>query len=154
MKSKYILIICTVFLTRVGMAQNNQLFDKYAEMDHVTSVYISKAMFQMMPVIEQVGVNLMNMKGKIESLQLVTTERQDLVPQMRKEFSGLIHTGHEELMRVRDGKTRVTFYSNMKGEQIKDLIMLADADSTYTVIQLTGNFTLQDIQEITQEMSK
>ncbi|MDL2221517.1 DUF4252 domain-containing protein [Parabacteroides sp. OttesenSCG-928-N08] len=154
MKIRYILIICALICTRVGMAQNNQLFDKYAEMDHVTSVYISKAMFQMMPVIEQVGVNLMNMKGKIESLQLVTTERQDLVPQMRKEFSGLIHTGHEELMRVRDGKTRVTFYSNMKGEQIKDLIMLADADSTYTVIQLTGNFTLQDIQEITQEMSK
>jgi len=150
MKTKNILLIICLFCTSVGFAQNN-LFDKYADMDDVTSVFISKAMFQMMPAIEQVGVNLMNMKGKIESLQLVSTEKQNKIPQMKKEFSQLVTAQHKELMRIKDGKDRVNFYSDMKGDQIKELIMLAETDSSYTAIQLIGNFTLQDIQDIAKQ---
>ncbi|MDR0428965.1 MAG: DUF4252 domain-containing protein [Tannerellaceae bacterium] len=154
MKAKYLLIPTLCFLcTTVGFAQS-KLFDKYANMDDVTSIFISKTMFQMMPTVENIGLNLMNMKGKIESLQLVTTEKQERFPQMREEFKTLINSQHQELMRVKDGKTRATFYVNMKGEQIKDLLMLADTDSSFTVIQLVGNFTLQDIQEIVQEINK
>ena len=43
-----ILLLCCV---NICFAQN-RLFDKYADMDDVTSVYISKKMFQMMPVME------------------------------------------------------------------------------------------------------
>jgi len=60
-----ILLLCCV---NICFAQN-KLFDKYADMDDVTSVYISKKMFQMMPVMETAGLNLANLKGKIESLQ-------------------------------------------------------------------------------------
>ncbi|MDH6305971.1 hypothetical protein M2459_002982 [Parabacteroides sp. PF5-5] len=153
MKTKYIITAVCLFCATLGFAQD-KLFDKYADMDNVTSVYISKAMFQMMPTIENVGLNLMNMKGKIESLQLVSTERTDQIPQMKKEFKQLVNSQHQELMRVKDGKTRATFYATMKGDKVKDLFMLADTDSSFTVIQLLGNFTLQDIQEITKEMEK
>jgi hypothetical protein len=150
MKTKNILIIICLFCTSAGFAQN-KLFDKYADMDDVTSVYISKAMFQMMPAIEQAGVNLMNLKGKIESLQLVSTEKPDKIIQMKKEFLQLVTSQHQELMRVKDGNDRVNFYSDMKGDQIKELIMLAESDSSYTAIQLIGNFTLQDIQDIAKQ---
>ena len=150
MKAKHLFITLCLFCTTMGFAQN-KLFEKYADMDNVTSVYISKAMFQMMPTIQNVGVNLMNMKGKIESLQLVTTERQDMITQMKKEFSGLVTTRHEELMRVKDGNTRVNFYSDIKGDQISELIMLVEAEDNYTAILLTGNFTLKDIQDIAEQ---
>lgn len=153
MKTKYIIITLCFFCSTFCFAQD-KLFDKYAEMDNVTSVYISKAMFQMIPDVGDIGLNLMNMKGKIESLQLISTERVDQIPQMRKEFTQLIDKQHQELMRVRDGKTRATFYADMKGDQVKNLLMLADTDSSFTVIQLVGNFTLQDVQEITKEINK
>ena len=73
---------------------------------------------------------------------------------MRKDFKGLISKDHEELMRVKDGNTRATFYVKQKGDLISELIMLADTDKSFSVIQLVGNFTLQDIQEITQKMDK
>lgn len=57
-------------------------------------------------------------------------------------------------MRVKDGKTHATFYVKQKGDLISELIMLADADNSFNVIQLLGSFTLQDIQEITKEMNK
>jgi len=155
MKTKYIIIVTLCLLcVHTGFSQSNKLFDKYADMDNVTSVYISKAMFQMMPTVENVGLNLVNMKGKIESLQLISTERSDQIPSMRKEFSQLVNNQHQELMRVKDGKSRITFYANMKGDQIKDLLMLSDADSSFTVIQLLGNFSLQDIQDIAKDMDK
>jgi len=147
MQTKHFLIIFCLFFASAGFAQN-KLFEKYADMDDVTSVYISKAMFQMMPKIENVGVNLMNMKGKIESLQLVTTEKKERIAQMKKEFSQLITSQHQELMRVKEGKNRVNFYSNMKGDQIKELIMLVESEDNFTAIMLIGNFTLKDIQEI------
>lgn len=151
MKTKNIMLL--LFLPcSVACFGQNKLFQKYAETDNVTSVYISKAMFQMMPSMETAGLNLMNMKGKIESLQVLSTENSALKEEMNKEFTRLIGSQHEELMRVKDGKTRATFYVKKKGDMVSELVMLANTDKNFSVIQLLGNFTLQDIQSITEEM--
>jgi hypothetical protein len=147
MKTKYNLLLLCLLYTGFCFAQN-ELFDKYAEKDNVTSIYVSKVMFDMMPTIGDIGLSLMNMKGKVESLQLITTEQQELIRQMQKEFSQLVGSRHQELIRVRDGKTNATFYADMKGDLVKDLLMLATTDSSFTVIQLRGNFTLKDVQSI------
>ena len=153
MKTKNILLILLLFCTSICFAQN-KLFDKYSEMDNVTSVYISKAMFQMIPNFETNGLNLMNLKGKIEGLQVLSTENNNIKENMRTDFKALIGKDHQELMRVKDGKTRATFYVKQKGDLISEMIMLADTDSSFNVIRLIGNFTLQDIQDITKEMNK
>ena len=153
MKTKNILLLLFLCCTSICFAQN-KLFDKYSEMDNVTSGSISKAMFQMMPNFETNGLNLMNLKGKIEGLQILTTENNSIKETMRNDFKNLIGKDHEELMKVKDGKTRATFYVKQKGDLISELIMLADTDKSFNVIRLSGNFTLQDIQEITKEMNK
>lgn len=149
MKVKYIILVLFLVCSSLSFAQN-KLFEKYAETDNVTSVYISKAMFQMMPGMKTGDLNLMNMKDKIDGLQILSTEHTDLKKKMKKDFSMLVNDQHQELMRVKDGKTRVTFYIKMKGNQVNELIMLADTDEEYSVIRLQGNFTLQDIQEISK----
>ena len=73
---------------------------------------------------------------------------------MRKEFSSLISKSHEELMRVKDNDTRASFYIVQNGELINEMIMLADTDSDYVVIRITGKFTLEDIQEVAKSFSK
>ncbi|MGM9760043.1 MAG: DUF4252 domain-containing protein [Parabacteroides sp.] len=145
-------VVCLLPLTTTGFAQKN-LFDKFADMDHVTSVYISKTMFQMMPGMEAQGLNLTNMKNKVESLQVISTAEAGIKEQMKKAF-GDVGKQHEELMRIKDGNTRATFYVRKKGELIQELILLADTEKEFSVIQLLGNFTLQDIQEITQSAAK
>ncbi|MDR0347967.1 MAG: DUF4252 domain-containing protein [Tannerella sp.] len=147
MKAKYILIVLCLIGSKALFAQS-KLFDKYADMDNVTSVYISKAMFQMMPKVTDAGLDLANLAGKMEGLQLVSTKKKDMIPRMRNEFTQLVNKEQQELMRVKDGNTRVTFYANMKNDLITELLMLADADSSFTVIQLLGKFTLKDIQEM------
>lgn len=153
MKTKNILLLLFLFCSSICFAQN-KLFDKYSEMDNVTSIYISKSMFQMMPNFETNGLKMANLKGKIDALQILTTEDSQIKEDMRKEFNGLFGKDHEELMWIKDGNTRATFYAKKKGEQISELIMLADTDSSFNVIQLLGKFTLKDIQDITDSMKK
>ena len=119
MRLKYLYTILLLCCVNICFAQN-KLFDKYADMDDVTSVYISKKMFQMMPVMETAGLNLANLKGKIESLQILTTQKADLRERMRGEFKALIGKDH----------------------------------GGFSVMQLLGRFTLQDVQEITSEINK
>lgn len=153
MKSKNIFLILFLFCTSLCFAQDN-LFEKYADMDNVTSVFISKKMFDLMPDIESVGLDLRNLKGKINNLQIITSDKRDVRDQMRKEFSTLISKSHEELMRVKDDDTRASFYIIQQGDLINEMVMLADTDSDYVVIRLTGRFTLQDIQDVAKSFSK
>lgn len=153
MKYKNIFLILFLCCTSLCFAQD-RLFEKYADMDNVTSVFISKKMFEMMPNIESGGLDLMNLKGKINNLQILTSEKREIRDQMRKEFSGLIGKSHEELMRVKDNNTKATFYIEQKGDQINEMIMLADTESEYVIIRLAGKFTLQDIQNVANSFSK
>ena len=141
MKLKNIFLILFLCCTSLCFAQD-KLFEKYADMDNVTSVFISKKMFDMIPNVESGGLNLMNLKGKINNLQ------------MRKEFSSLISKSHEELMRVKDNDTRASFYIVQNGDLINEMIMLADTDSDYVVIRITGKFTLEDIQDVAKSFSQ
>ena len=153
MKYKNIFLILFLCCTSLCFAQD-RLFEKYADMDNVTSVFISKKMFEMMPNIESGGLDLMNLKGKINNLQILTSEKREIRDQMRKEFSSLISKSHEELMRVKDNDTRASFYIVQNGDLIKEMIMLADTDSDYVVIRITGKFTLEDIQEVAKSFEK
>ena len=146
------LILLLISMITVPVMAQQELFDKFADRDGVTSVYISKAMFQMMSGIETASLNLANMKGKVESLQVLATEKPELKEEIRKAFQPLIGKQHEELMRVKSDKTKANFYMRKKGDLIQELIMLADTGDEFAVVQLLGNFTLKDIQEITESV--
>ena len=158
MKTKHFIIaILCLLCANMGFAQN-KLFDKYADMDGVTSIYISKAMFQMISGMNMKndikGIDLESMKGKIESLQLVSTGKKDKVDQMKKEFPQLITTRHEELMRMKEDDTNVRIYSLTQGDMVKELVLLVEDNDSFTAILLNGNFTLKDVQSIVDQGMK
>lgn len=150
MTKRYLYTFLFLFCVNLCFAQNT-LFDKYADKDNVTSVFISKKMFQMMPSIDNPKLNLKNTKNKIESLQILTAEDKKIQENMRNEFMALMKKDYDELMRIKDGKTKVNFYVKQKGDLISEMVMIADsAENDFTVMQLLGSFTLKEIQEITK----
>ncbi|MDR1881000.1 MAG: DUF4252 domain-containing protein [Tannerellaceae bacterium] len=145
MKAIYSVLVLSLFCTQLCVAQN-KLFNKYADMEGVSSVYISKSMFQMIPDFKDANLDIKDLKEKIESLQILSTQKEEISAQMKKEFT----YEYEELMRIKDGDTRTTFYVHKKGNTIKELIMIADGTGSFTVIRLLGSFTVQDVQRITK----
>lgn len=148
MKRTYIITLLLSFCSLVSYAQNS-FFDKFADMDGVTSVYISKAMLGMMPNMKAEGINIGEVAGKLEYIQILTCEKAALIPKIKKEVE-YIHprNGYEELMRVNNGGDKTTIYLKKNKSGKKEFVLLNDEKNEFTVVVITGNLTLQEIQGI------
>ena len=154
MKTRNSLLVLFFLCSTLCFAQD-KLFEKYADKDNVTSVYISKSMFQMMPDnMRAGGLDLGNLKGKIHNLQILTSENKEVKEQMKADFDAVVGKDHELLMKVKSDDTRASFFVKQKGEKISELIMLTDDEEDYVVMRLTGDFTIQDIRQIAEEVEK
>ncbi len=151
MKTKSICILLLLCCASICFAQD-KLFEQYVDMDDVTSIYISKKMFDLMPDIETGGLDLKDLRGKIDNLQILTTDREDLCAKMRKDFKNLVTQSHEELMRIKDGDEKVTFYILQEGNRIREMLMFSDSYDEFVIIRLKGKFTLEDIQKIAKQV--
>ena len=156
MKTKYILLVICMLSINTIYAQNNtfkSLFEKYENEDDVTIISISKAMFNMMSgnSINTGNVDLQNIAPKIESLLLITSDKSVMKEKMALEFKSVIEKdkNYEQLMRIRDGKSNVIFNAKKKGGIINELIMFVNDENEFVAIQILGNFTLEEIQQIT-----
>jgi len=160
MKIKYLLLIVCLLSNSIIYSQNysfKNLFDKYENEDDVTIVSISKAMFKMIPGNISTGnVDIKNIVPKIESMLIITSKKSHIKEKMASEFNSLIYKNkdYEELMRIKDGKTIVTFNSKKQGDTIRELIMLINDEKDFVAIQILGNFTLDDIQQITKDKTQ
>lgn len=151
MKIKHVLFAILMCCTSIAFAQN-KLIDKYADMDGVTSVFISKTMLQMMPNMKTEGLDIGGIAGKLESIVILTSEKASISNMMKGEIRNYAsNKRYEELMRVREEGSHVTFYIKKKpNNKIGELVMFVDEKPEFVFIQITGDMTLQDIQNITK----
>ena len=153
MKLKYLLLIICIFGNSVLNAQNSfqKLFDKYENEDDVTIVSISKAMINMIPGTNITGkFNIGNIIQKMESLLIISSSDENIKKKMNVDFKALIDKDkdYEELIKVREGKSSITINTKKKGNTIKELIMLVNEEEDFVAIQILGNFTVEDIQNL------
>ena len=126
-------------------------FDKYAEMDGVTSVYITKSMLSLFPKGQANvnGVNIGNIASRLDNIQILSTDEQPIVDKLRKETSHInTRNGYEELMRVREDGEKTTIYFKDSKKDKKEFVLLQDAKNEFTIISIVGDLTLQEIQGI------
>jgi hypothetical protein len=135
-----------------------KFFDKYENEDDVTIVNISKAMFDMIPMnsIKTGNADISTILPKIESMRIITSQNKDLKAKMAAEAKTLVekNNNYEELMRIKDGKTNVIFNAIKSGDLIRELLMLVNSEEDFVAIQILGNFTVQDVQNIAKKSGK
>ena len=130
-----LLSLCSLFT----YAQDS-FFDKYADMEGVTSVYISKAMLSLMPDMKAEGVNIGKMASKLDNIQILSCEKASVIAQIKN--------GYEELMRINDEGEKTTIFLKHDKEKQKEFVLLSEEQNELTIIIITGNLTLQEIQSI------
>ena len=105
----FIVTLCSVY----SFGQESSL-EKFADMDGVKSVYISKAMLSLMPGLEVQGVDIGSTATKLDNIQILSTEKSDIREKMSKEVKTLVNKGKvEELMRVKEDDENVFIYMNL-----------------------------------------
>ncbi len=143
----FIVTLCSVY----SFGQESSL-EKFADMDGVKSVYISKAMLSLMPGLEVQGVDIGSTATKLDNIQILSTEKSDIREKMSKEVKTLVSKGKvEELMRVKEDDENVFIYMKDLGEKKSEFILFNDDKDELTVIIITGTLTLNDIQKIVND---
>ena len=146
-------LIIAIMATLCSVCSYGQqsFFDKYAEMDGVTSVYISKSMLSLFPKGQTNvnGINIGDIASRLDNIQILSTDEQPIVDKLRKETSDInTRNGYEELMRVREDGEKTTIYFKDGKKDKKEFLLLQDAKDEFTIISIVGDLTLQEIQGI------
>ena len=145
--------IITLLITLSSVCSYGQLsfFDKYAEMEGVTSVYITKSMLSLFPKGQTNvnGVNIGNIASRLDNIQILSADEQPIIDKLRKETSGInTRNGYEELMRVREDGEKITIYFKDEKKDKKEFVLLMDEKDEFTILSIVGDLTLQEIQGI------
>ena len=147
------IFIITLLMTLCSICSYGQqsFFDKYAEMEGVTSVYITKSMLSLFPKGQTNvnGVNIGNIASRLDNIQILSADEQPIIDKLRKETSGInTRNGYEELMRVREDGEKTTIYFKDGKKDKKEFVLLVDKKDEFTIISIVGDLTLQEIQGI------
>ena len=147
------IFIITLLMTLCSICSYGQqsFFDKYAEMEGVTSVYITKSMLSLFPKGQTSvnGVNIGNIASRLDNIQILSADEQPIIDKLRKESSSInTRNGYEELMRVREDGEKTTIYFKDGEKDKKEFVLLLDEKDEFTIISIVGDLTLQEIQGI------
>ena len=165
---KYILILMIAVLPIAGFSQS--LFDKYEDLDDVTSVIVSKKAFELLAkmdieVDDPEAQDFMDIATSVNSLKVFTTDNESIGADMKASVNKYLKNASlTELMRVKDKDANVKFYikEGKDSDHVSELLMFvtgikeveANGRKFETVLlSLTGNIDLNKISSLTNKMN-
>ncbi len=167
---KYILIIAITLAPLTGFSQS--IFDKFEDMDDVSSVIVNKNMFDLLVkmdvnVDEPEAKEAMEIAKSLNGLKVFITENKSISTDMKATVDKYLRSASlEELMRVKDKDANVKFYIR-KGkdeDHVSELLMFVtgiknadveinDRKIETVLLTLTGDIDLTKIGALTKKMN-
>lgn len=155
------LLFFTFFLLSTSLlsAQNDAIsrfFNKYAEDERFTTVFISPKLFQMVakiavddPEWEQYREVIKDLGG----LRILSSDSISNSMTLYNEiFKKLPSKEYEELLTVRDGEEHVRFMIRETDQIISELLLLVASPSDFTMISFMGKINLEKISSLAKSM--
>lgn len=156
---KIIFIIALAFLPFTNFAQVS-IFDKFEDMEDVTSVIVNKEAFKMLSKFKGSSPEskaYVEMVQDLETLKVFTTESSAIALQMDEVVSKYLKTSKlVELMRIKDKDANVKIYirPGKDDSHVSELLMFVNdlknkSNKQAVVLSLTGEIDLNKVSEIT-----
>lgn len=157
---KKIILIAVMLIGSYTSFAQTSVFDKFEDMDDVTSVIVNKEAFNMLSSFkgnDAESQQYVNMVKNLKSLKVFTTESSSIASQMKNVVSSYLKKVKlTELMRVKDKDAHVKIYIK-KGKDdnhVSELLMFVSdlkdkADQQAVILSLTGDIDLNKISELT-----
>ncbi len=157
--NKLIIVIAIAISPFVAKAQSQ--FDKFEDMEGVTSVIVSQKAFSLMSKIgAESDEEYLNLIKNITSLKVFATESAAVAKQMESDVNKYLKTSDlEELMRVKDDGKNVAIYvkEGKSDDYVKELFMFVkdseNESNQSVIIYLTGDIDLKQIAKLTEKMN-
>lgn len=141
------------YTTNETPQNSDALFSNLSNIKGVEIVYISKSMLGMMPNMNMPGVDIGNIAGKLESLEIYSSEEGAASKRLTTATEGLLKGGdYETLMLIKDNDSKTAFYMKKhKSNQASEMLMITEDGADATIIRFLGTFSIQDIKNIANQ---
>jgi hypothetical protein len=138
----------------------DQLFDKYQEVEGVTSIKIAKPMFGMLSNLNIADSELDQIKpllAKIDGLKVLITESPENgkssnnLNQLNKEITSYLkNMNYSEMMSVNNGDSKIKFLSSeAKNGLLEDILLRIDSGNGENIlVMLDGKLSMDDVNKI------
>ena len=138
----------------------DQLFDRYQEVEGVTSIKIAKPMFGMLSNLNIADSELDQIKpllAKINGLKVLITESPENgkssnnLNQLNKEITSYLkNMNYSEMMSVKNGESKIKFLSSeAKNGLLEDILLRIDSGNGENIlVMLDGKLSMDDVNKI------
>lgn len=158
MKTTFIYIAFFMFAFIGHTQAQNKLFEKLADNDNVTVVYISKSLLSMANNLDlgADGPDFKKLANKLDQIEIYSCDDDaKTIAMMKTEIKSLNNSSNlESFMTIKDKGQNVKFYGLKVKDIFKDLIMTVEGNNLATIIRIKGNFTSNDIQNVMKNTTK
>lgn len=172
MMKKYILVVAVAFVSFTGFSQS--LFDKYEDLDDVTSVVVNENMFRLLAkmdidIDDPEAKEAMDIMTSVSSLKVFTTDNKSIGDEMKSSVDKYLKSSKlSELMRIKDKDANVKFYikEGRDSDHVSELLMFvtgikdvevdvngSDRKFETVLLTLTGDIDLNKISSLTNKMN-
>ena len=143
--------ICSTLLCLCVLVAQAQYrpFDRFKNMDGVTSVYVTKDLLGMMDNNKIEGIKLNGIANKLKSVCVMTSRKKSIKERMRNESRLLTRrNGYEPLAQVNDKHEHVAIFRRKLTCGLHEYVVMADEKKECTVIIVTGRLTQKDLKHV------
>lgn len=161
---KFIIVSVAILLPFISNAQ--AAFDKYENMNDVSSMVITSKMFKLLSKIDfdsgdPETQQYLNLVENINDIRVFATESDAVSKKMKTDVEAhLKNTSMDELMRVNSEGKNIRFYSKpgKSDDFVSELFMYLDGieegDEPKTVVlTITGNIDLRQISKLANDLN-
>lgn len=157
-------IVLLAFLVTSTISYGQSLFDKLEDLDEVSSVVVTKDMFELLkkfPDAKSDDMEVFNTMKGLNELKLFSTDDSQVAAQMEGMVNSAIKNSNlTQLMRVKDKGSRVKIY--VKATKNKDLVsevlmFVKNKDkgdkAESVIVSLTGEIDVNKLSKIAHKYS-
>lgn len=139
-------------------AQNQSvmdLLDKVEEIDGVTTVVVTKKMFELFTKTTDInieGESVNEVLQGLEELKIFEVEKSSVAKVTSLTFSSIVkelkNDGYENLLKIKSEDDNVEIYILEQGDVVKHLFLIAQDDDNMQLISLLGDINLEQISKL------
>ena len=173
---KYILVF-SLFMVSIAMSAQN-IFEKYDDQEHITSIVVNQKMFKMLANIDIQSNDpdseaFLNQVKTLDNLKVLTTHNISVSNSIKKDVDKYVENSKlEKLMRIKDGDKIINFFvlEGRDDNHVKELLMFVNGLSDLTknenisingkqlaietiLLSLTGDIDLRQVSKLTTQLN-
>lgn len=158
-----IIVILTAFLMS-PIFSSAQTFDKYADMDHVSSMLVTSEMFKLLAEIDYDSSDpemqkYIKLIENLDNIQVFTTNNAQVRSEMVADVQAYLNrSSMKKLMSFNESGQSVEFYSKpgKTDSQVSELLMFMkgkeNGEVEAVIMRITGNVDLKQISKLAKDL--